>query len=106
MFCRFGLAHYFLSQKHPSVYACGRGRVGLPEFLLQFSCAIALFNLLPIPPLDGGHLVLIAFEKLRGRAASSEKQLIRPGNWVVAVVTIVTSVLLLPRIVSGVGSLF
>jgi membrane-associated protease RseP (regulator of RpoE activity) len=79
---------------------------GLPEFLLQFSCAIALFNLLPIPPLDGGHLVLIAFEKLRGRAASNEKQLIRSGNWVIAVVTIVTSVLLLPRIVSGVGFLF
>jgi membrane-associated protease RseP (regulator of RpoE activity) len=55
---------------------------------------------------DGGHLVLIAFEKLRGRAASKQRQLIRSGNWVVAVVTIVTSVLLLPLIVSGVAPLF
>src|SRR6266404_342043 len=73
---------------------------GLPAFLLQLSCAIAFFNLLPIPPLDGGYLVLIAFEKLRGRAVSNEKQLIRAGAWVIAVLTIVTSVLLFARIVS------
>jgi membrane-associated protease RseP (regulator of RpoE activity) len=73
---------------------------GLPAFLVQFSCAVAFFNLLPIPPLDGGYLVLIAFEKLRGRAASNEKQLIRVGSWVIAIVTIVTSVLLFARIVS------
>jgi membrane-associated protease RseP (regulator of RpoE activity) len=73
---------------------------GLPAFLLQLSCAIAFFNLLPIPPLDGGYLVLIAFEKLRGRAVSNEKQMIRAGAWVIAVVTIVTSVLLFARIVS------
>jgi len=73
---------------------------GLPAFLLQLSCAIAFFNLLPIPPLDGGYLVLIAFEKLRGRAVSNEKQLIRAGAWVIAVLTIVTSVLLFARIAS------
>ena len=49
---------------------------------------------------DGGHLVLIAFERLRGRAVSNEKQLISAGSWVIAVVTIVTSVLLFARIVS------
>ncbi len=73
---------------------------GLPAFLLQLSCAIAFFNLLPIPPLDGGYLVLIAFEKLRGRAVSNEKQLIRAGAWVIAVLTIVTSVLLFAGIAS------
>ena len=73
---------------------------GLPAFLLQLSCAIAFFNLLPIPPLDGGYLVLIAFEKLWGRAVSNEKQMIRAGAWVIAVLTIVTSVLLFARIVS------
>ncbi|MEH2568945.1 site-2 protease family protein [Bradyrhizobium sp. AZCC 2289] len=73
---------------------------GLPAFLLQLSCAIAFFNLLPIPPLDGGYLVLIAFEKLRGRAVSNEKQLIRAGAWVIAVLTIVTSVLLFAEIAS------
>jgi len=73
---------------------------GLPAFLLQLSCAIAFFNLLPIPPLDGGYLVLIAFEKLRGRAVSNEKQMIRAGAWVIAVLTIVTSVLLFAGIAS------
>jgi membrane-associated protease RseP (regulator of RpoE activity) len=71
---------------------------GLPAFLLKFSCAVAFFNLLPIPPLDGGYLVLIAFERLRGRAVSNEKQLIRAGSWVIAMITIVTSALFFGRI--------
>ena len=74
---------------------------GLPAFLLQGSCAIALFNLLPIPPLDGGYLLLVALEALRGRALLNEKQLIRVGTLVVAFVTAVTSVLLLLRIVNS-----
>jgi membrane-associated protease RseP (regulator of RpoE activity) len=79
---------------------------GLPAFLVLVSGAIALFNLLPIPPLDGGYLLLVAFEALRGRALLNEKQLIRVGTWVITFVTAVTSVLLLPRIVSGVAPLF
>ena len=34
------------------------------------SASLAIFNLLPIIPLDGGHLFLIGLEKLRGRALS------------------------------------
>jgi len=34
------------------------------------SASLALFNLLPVIPLDGGHLFLIGLEKLRGRALS------------------------------------
>lgn len=34
------------------------------------SASLAIFNLLPIIPLDGGHLFLFAIEKLRGRALS------------------------------------
>jgi membrane-associated protease RseP (regulator of RpoE activity) len=79
---------------------------GLPAFLVVVSCAIALFNLLPIPPLDGGYLLLVGFEALRGRALLNENQLIRVGAWVIAVVTAVTSVLLLPRIVSGISTFF
>jgi membrane-associated protease RseP (regulator of RpoE activity) len=79
---------------------------GLPAFLVLASGAIALFNLLPIPPLDGGHLLLVAFEAVRGRALTNEKHLIRVGAWVITFVTAVTYVLLLPRIVSGVVSLF
>ena len=34
------------------------------------SASLAIFNLLPVIPLDGGHLFLIGLEKLRGRALS------------------------------------
>jgi len=32
------------------------------------SASLAIFNLLPIIPLDGGHLFLLVIEKLRGKA--------------------------------------
>jgi membrane-associated protease RseP (regulator of RpoE activity) len=80
--------------------------LGLPGFLVTVSCAIALFNLFPIPPLDGGYLLLVALEALRGQALSNEKQLTRVGAWFIAFVTAITSVLLLPRIVSGAAPLF
>ncbi len=34
------------------------------------SASLAIFNLLPVIPLDGGHLLLLGFEKLRGKALS------------------------------------
>ncbi len=34
------------------------------------SASLAIFNLLPIIPLDGGHLFLLGIEKIRGRALS------------------------------------
>jgi regulator of sigma E protease len=35
---------------------------------------IGLLNLLPIPPLDGGRLVMVGYEKLRGRRMSQKLQ--------------------------------
>ncbi|MBI4309826.1 MAG: site-2 protease family protein [Candidatus Omnitrophica bacterium] len=34
------------------------------------SASLAIFNLLPVIPLDGGHLFLLALEKIRGKALS------------------------------------
>lgn len=47
-------------------------------WLANISANLALFNLLPIPVLDGGHLVFALFEKVRGRPISAQlsKQLI------------------------------
>ncbi|MCX6394274.1 MAG: site-2 protease family protein [Solirubrobacterales bacterium] len=42
------------------------------ELLAFISLSIALVNLLPILPLDGGHLLWLLIEKLRGRPASTE----------------------------------
>lgn len=42
---------------------------GLPtvlRFIGLISLALALFNLLPMPPLDGGHIMFAVVEKLRG----------------------------------------
>jgi regulator of sigma E protease len=45
-------------------------RQGLRDFLLVLgliSLALGLLNLLPVLPLDGGHIVIALVEKLRGR---------------------------------------
>ena len=38
------------------------------------SLSLAIFNLLPLPILDGGHLFFLAIEKLRGRPVSLNVQ--------------------------------
>ena len=57
----------------------GRGvaALGVPAGLLLtalLSINVALVNLLPIPVLDGGHLVFLGLEKLRGRPLSRHIQ--------------------------------
>jgi regulator of sigma E protease len=34
------------------------------------SISLGIFNLLPLPILDGGHIVLLAIERVRGKALS------------------------------------
>lgn len=43
-------------------------------FLAIFSYMIAIINLLPIPVFDGGHLVFLAYEAIRGRPLSPRFQ--------------------------------
>ena len=40
-----------------------------------FSVNLAILNLLPIPILDGGHLVFLGIEAVRGKALSIEQRL-------------------------------
>jgi membrane-associated protease RseP (regulator of RpoE activity) len=58
--------------------------------------SIGLFNLLPIPPLDGGCLLLIALEARRGSpiGKSDEKRLLKIGSWFVAGITAIMTLLL------------
>ena len=60
------------------------------------SASIGLFNLLPLLPLDGGRLILLAFEACRGRpvAEKDEKHLYRIGASILAGVTIVSALFL------------
>jgi regulator of sigma E protease len=51
---------------------------GIPVFLsfmALFSINLAILNLLPIPVLDGGHLVFLTIEAVRGRPVSVEQRL-------------------------------
>ena len=48
---------------------------GLPEFLLLLtflSANLAVLNFLPIPVLDGGHMVFLAWEGITGRPATEK----------------------------------
>ena len=48
--------------------AAEMGFVHLLFILGVISASLAIFNLLPVIPLDGGHLFLLAIEKIRGQA--------------------------------------
>jgi regulator of sigma E protease len=53
-------------------------RLGLEPFLTfmaLFSVNLAVLNLLPIPVLDGGHLMFLLVEGVRGRALSLEQRM-------------------------------
>ncbi len=49
------------------------GFLNLLYFTAILSIFIGLFNLLPIPILDGGHIIILAIEKIRGRPLEAEK---------------------------------
>ena len=51
----------------------GRDRLSTAAFVLGLiSLSIALLNLLPLLPLDGGHIVFAVAEGIRGRAVRRE----------------------------------
>lgn len=54
------------------------------------SASLAIFNLLPVIPLDGGHLFLFAIEKLRGKALSPklDEYIARAGFSLIILLTI------------------
>lgn len=54
--------------------AARMGFVVLLDLMALLSINLAIINLFPIPVLDGGHLLFLAWEKLRGKAASLKVQ--------------------------------
>ncbi len=50
------------------------GVLSLLMFIVQISIAVGFMNLLPIPVLDGGHLVFYAVEAVRGKPLSEKTQ--------------------------------
>ena len=79
-----------------SVVGAGRIAAGLAArgqvvafllFFVQLNLVIALLNMLPLPPLDGGHLLVLAIEKVRGKPVNPRALL--------PVMAVVTSLLLI-----------
>jgi regulator of sigma E protease len=46
------------------------------SFLAALSVSLGVFNLLPIPVLDGGHLLFYAYEAIKGKPLSEKKQIV------------------------------
>lgn len=64
-----------------------RGQIVAFLFLfVQINVFIGIFNMLPLPPLDGGHLLLLAIEKIRRKAVDPRA--------VLPVIAVVMSILL------------
>lgn len=55
--------------------AASMGMETFLSFMALFSINLAVLNLLPIPILDGGHLVFLAIEAVRGKALSIEQRM-------------------------------
>ena len=50
--------------------AASAGLVSVLHLVAVLSVSLCIFNLLPLPVLDGGHIVLLAIEKIRGKQLS------------------------------------
>ena len=56
------------------ILAAVRGGAALCHLVGMITVNIGVLNLLPLPPLDGGRLVFLAYEKLRGKAPNRRVQ--------------------------------
>ena len=70
--------------------AAAAGLRSLLLFMALFSTQLAIFNLLPIPVLDGGHLLFLTVEAVRGCPLSLEQQV----RWDKVGFTVVVGILL------------
>lgn len=59
------LGMYYITSKVTSM-----GLVAIIHFMATVSISLGIFNLLPVPALDGGHIVLLFVEKIRGKYLS------------------------------------
>jgi len=48
------------------------GIIAIIHFMATISISLCIFNLLPIPVLDGGHIFLLFIEKLKGKSVSAK----------------------------------
>ena len=64
----------------------------LLSFMAVLSLNLALLNVLPVPILDGGHLVFLLFEKLRGRPLSMRQRTVAQQVGLVLLLLLIVTV--------------
>jgi len=65
------LGMFYITSKVASL-----GIIAVLHLVAVLSVSLAIFNLLPLPVLDGGHIFFLVIEKLRGKALSLKTELI------------------------------
>lgn len=70
--------------------AARAGVRALLDFMALLSINLAILNLLPIPVLDGGHLVFLTIEGIRGKPVSAEQRV----RWTQAGVVVVAALMI------------
>jgi regulator of sigma E protease len=70
--------------------AASLGIIAVLHLLALLSVSLAIFNLLPLPVLDGGHIVFLGLEKIRGKTLSikAERIVMQIGVTVLAILVL------------------
>jgi len=73
--------------------AASLGVTALMHLMAILSLSLAIFNLLPFPVLDGGHIALLGIEKIRGRYVSlkTERAIAQTGVTIIVVLAILVT---------------
>lgn len=77
------LGIYYITSKAASL-----GIIAVLNLIAVLSVSLSIFNLLPFPVLDGGHIVLLAIEKIRGRTLSLKTEQIITRLGLSAIITL------------------
>jgi len=82
------LGIFYITSKATSV-----GIIAVLQLIAVLSLSLSIFNLLPLPVLDGGHILLLGLEKIRGKtlSAKTERVVTRAGLSLIAALAILVS---------------
>ena len=85
-----------------ALQAADQGTARLLLFLTMLSANLAVINFLPIPLLDGGHMVFLLYEGVRGKPADERVQVVLTYIGLALILTLMVWVLgldfgLIPR---------
>ena len=62
------------------------GMVPLLDIMALISVSLAIINLLPLPPLDGGHLLIFGIEKIKGRPLDRKiLEIVSQTGWILLI---------------------